>query len=140
MCCHYCISDQRLNRVFFSSICTSLDKKTLLKILLNPGLKLTVFRGTGPRRSAWEGENHYKETFLYTQLNEMETLLTNRRGTKLELEYWNVEVGAGEGGEDGLYFADLIYKFSQGSSIFVVSVIESILPSTWRDGVLNSVA
>ena len=70
----------------------------------------------------------------------METLLTNRRGTKLELEYWNVEVGAGEGGEDGLYFAELIYKFSQGSSIFVVSVIESILPSTWRDGVLNSVA
>ena len=65
----------------------SLEKKTLLKILLNPGSKkLTVFRGTGPRRSAWEGENHYKETFLYTQLNEMETLLTNRKNTKLELK------------------------------------------------------
>ena len=31
----------------------------------------------------------------------METLLTNRRDTKLELEYWNVEVGAGEGGGGG---------------------------------------
>ena len=64
----------------------SLDKKTLPKILLNPGLKLTVFRETGSRRSAWEGENHFNETFLYTQLNEMETLLTNRKDTKLELE------------------------------------------------------
>ena len=25
-----------------------LDKKTLLKIWLNPGLNLTIFRGTGP--------------------------------------------------------------------------------------------
>ena len=48
--------------------------------------------------------------------------------------------GGGERGKDGLYFAELIYRFSQGSSIFVVSVIESTLPSTWRDGVLNSVA
>ena len=28
-----------------------LDKKTLLKIWLNPGLNLTIFRGTGPRIS-----------------------------------------------------------------------------------------
>ena len=33
---------------FFSSSCMSLDKKTLLKTRLNPGLNLTNFRGTRP--------------------------------------------------------------------------------------------
>ena len=32
-----------------SSTCTFLDKKTLFKIWLNPGLSLTIFRETGPR-------------------------------------------------------------------------------------------
>ena len=34
--------------VFLSSSCMFLDKKTLPKIKLNPDIKLTVFRGTGP--------------------------------------------------------------------------------------------
>ena len=34
---------------FVSSSDMFLDKKTLLKIWVNPGLNLTVFRGTGPR-------------------------------------------------------------------------------------------
>ena len=33
---------------FVSLSCILLDKKTLLKIWLNPGLNLTIFRGTGP--------------------------------------------------------------------------------------------
>ena len=34
---------------FVSSSDMFLDKKTLFKILVNPGLNLTIFRGTGPR-------------------------------------------------------------------------------------------
>ena len=34
---------------FVSSSDLFLDKKTLLKIRVNPGLNLTIFRGTGPR-------------------------------------------------------------------------------------------
>ena len=34
---------------FVSSSNMFLNKKTLLKISLNPGLNLTIFRGTGPR-------------------------------------------------------------------------------------------
>ena len=34
---------------FVSSSDMFLDKKTLLKIRVNPGLNLTIFRGTGPR-------------------------------------------------------------------------------------------
>ena len=36
---------------FLRSSCMFLDKKTLLKIWLNPGLNLTIFRGTGPSAS-----------------------------------------------------------------------------------------
>ena len=32
---------------FVSSSCMFLDQKTLIKIYLNPGLNLTIFRGTG---------------------------------------------------------------------------------------------
>ena len=39
----------RAQRYFVSSSYIFLDKKTLLKIWRNPGLKLTIFRGTGPR-------------------------------------------------------------------------------------------
>ena len=34
---------------FISSGCMFLGKKALLKIWINPGLNLTIFRGTGPR-------------------------------------------------------------------------------------------
>ena len=34
---------------FVSSGCMFLGKKALLKIWINPGLNLTIFRGTGPR-------------------------------------------------------------------------------------------
>ena len=33
---------------FVTSSCMFLDEKTVLKIWLNPGLNLTIFRGTGP--------------------------------------------------------------------------------------------
>ena len=39
---------------YFSLSCMSSDKKTLLKIWLNHGLKLTIFKGTGPRRNKKE--------------------------------------------------------------------------------------
>ena len=38
----------KAQRYFVSSSDMFLDKKTLLKIWLNPGLNLTIFRGTGP--------------------------------------------------------------------------------------------
>ena len=44
----------KAKKYFVSSSNLFLDKKTLLKIWLNPGLNLTTFRGTGPwRLSAW---------------------------------------------------------------------------------------
>ena len=39
----------KAQQYFVSSSCMFLGKNTLLKISLNPGLNLTVFRGTGPR-------------------------------------------------------------------------------------------
>ena len=39
----------KAHQYIFSSSRMSLDKKTLLKTRLNPGLNLTIFRGTGPR-------------------------------------------------------------------------------------------
>ena len=39
----------KAQQCFVSSSNMFLDKKTLLKIWLNPGLNLSVFRGTGPR-------------------------------------------------------------------------------------------
>ena len=39
----------KAKQYFGSSSYMFLDKKTLLKIVLTPGLKLTIFRGTGPR-------------------------------------------------------------------------------------------
>ena len=38
----------KIKQYFVSSSDMLLDKKTLLKIWLNPELKLTIFRGTGP--------------------------------------------------------------------------------------------
>ena len=38
----------KAQKYFVSSSNFFLDKKTLLKIWLNPGLNLTIFRGTGP--------------------------------------------------------------------------------------------
>ena len=38
----------KAQQYIFSSSRMSLDKKTLLKTRLNPGLNLTIFRGTGP--------------------------------------------------------------------------------------------
>ena len=38
----------KAQQYFVSSSYIFLDKKTLLKIWLNPGLNLTIFRGTGP--------------------------------------------------------------------------------------------
>ena len=37
----------KTQKYFVSSSNTLLDKKTLLKSWLNPGLRLTIFRGTG---------------------------------------------------------------------------------------------
>ena len=51
-----------------------LEKKTLLKIWLNPGFNLTIFRGTGPWR-LWFGfgliilRGIYKKTFRRDQNN-----------------------------------------------------------------------
>ena len=41
------VKAQRYNIVTLS--CLFLDEKTMLEIWLNPGLNLTIFRGTGPR-------------------------------------------------------------------------------------------
>ena len=41
--------EEKAQQYFVSSSCVMLDKKTLLKIWLNPRLNLTIFRGTGPR-------------------------------------------------------------------------------------------
>ena len=47
----------KAQQYFFSSSCMSLDKKTLLKTWLNPGLNLTIFWGTGPW-SSWQYYHH----------------------------------------------------------------------------------
>ena len=39
----------KTQQYFVSSSNMFLDKKTLLKIWLNPGLNLIIFQGTGPR-------------------------------------------------------------------------------------------
>ena len=39
----------KAEQYFVSSSCMFLDKKTLLKIWLNPWLNFTIFRGTGLR-------------------------------------------------------------------------------------------
>ena len=39
----------KTQKYFVSSSKMFLDKKTLLKIWLNPGFNLSIFRGTGPR-------------------------------------------------------------------------------------------
>ena len=39
----------KIQKYFVRSSNMFLDKKTLLKVWLNPGLNLTTFRGTGPR-------------------------------------------------------------------------------------------
>ena len=38
----------KVEQYFVSSSCIFLDIKTLLKVWLNPGLMLTISRGTGP--------------------------------------------------------------------------------------------
>ena len=49
--------ESKAQQYFVSSSYTFLNKKTLLKIWLNPGLNLTIFRGTRPwvmgRFSRW---------------------------------------------------------------------------------------
>ena len=44
----FLIFEAKTQQYFVSSSCIFLDKKNLLKIWLNPGLNLTIFRGTGP--------------------------------------------------------------------------------------------
>ena len=39
----------KAQRYFVTSSYMFLDEKTVLEIWLNPGLNLTIFRGTGPR-------------------------------------------------------------------------------------------
>ena len=39
----------KAQQYFVSWSCMFLDQKTLFKIWLNPGLNLSIFRGTGPR-------------------------------------------------------------------------------------------
>ena len=39
----------KAQKYFVTSNCMFLDEKTMLEIWLNPGLNLTIFRGTGPR-------------------------------------------------------------------------------------------
>ena len=39
----------KAQQYFVTSSCMFLDEKTMLEIWLNPGLNLTIFRGTGPR-------------------------------------------------------------------------------------------
>ena len=39
---------EKAENYFVSSSCMFLDKKTLLKVKLNPGLNLIIFQGTRP--------------------------------------------------------------------------------------------
>ena len=39
----------KIEEYIVTSSCRFLDEKTMLEIWLNPGLNLTIFRGTGPR-------------------------------------------------------------------------------------------
>ena len=62
----------KTQKYFVSSSNMFLDKKTLLKIWLNSGFNLTIFRGTGPWR-LWFGfgliilRGSYKKTFRRDQ-------------------------------------------------------------------------
>ena len=48
--------------VFWKFNYVFLDKKTMLKILLNPGLNLTIFQGSGPRlRDTFSGQNRFEK-------------------------------------------------------------------------------
>ena len=47
----------KAQQYFFSLSCMSLEKKTFLKTKLNPGLNVTIFRGTGPW---YYSKNHWK--------------------------------------------------------------------------------
>ena len=40
----------KAQQYFVTSSCMFLDEKTVLEMWLNPGLNLTIFRRTGPRR------------------------------------------------------------------------------------------
>ena len=51
MCYHFFFSEVKAQQYFVSSSYMFLDKKTLLKMWLNPGLNLTIFRGTEPCRT-----------------------------------------------------------------------------------------
>ena len=44
-------------KYFVTSSCMFLDEKTVLEIWLNPGLNLTIFRGTGPWRLGLRARN-----------------------------------------------------------------------------------
>ena len=50
--CHFVLSLLYLvvkdQQYFVTSSCMFLDEENVLEILLNPGLNLTIFRGTGP--------------------------------------------------------------------------------------------
>ena len=53
---HYCMFLMvKTHQYFIASNCMFLDEKTVFKIWLNPGLNLTIFRGTGP--TVTYGEN-----------------------------------------------------------------------------------
>ena len=52
----------KVEQYFVSSSCIFLDIKTLLKVWLNPGLMLTISRGTGP----WPLRNYVIITSIRT--------------------------------------------------------------------------
>ena len=57
---YYCISEKRVGQQYFASLSDMfLDKKTVLKIWLNPGLKVTIVRGTGPCSAGYENTFKY---------------------------------------------------------------------------------
>ena len=51
MCYHYCILVVKTQQYFVTSSCMFSDEKTVLEIWFNPGLNLTIVRGTGPWRT-----------------------------------------------------------------------------------------
>ena len=54
----------KAEQYFVRLSCILLDKKTLLKIWLNSGLKLTICRGTGP---LWIGYSFYVSIFEFVE-------------------------------------------------------------------------
>ena len=46
----YLVVNLKAQQHFVTSSCMFLDKKTMLEIWLNPGLNLTIFQGTRPRK------------------------------------------------------------------------------------------